>query len=119
VTNSQITRIAILALRGTPLCEFGIEERLSWAKNRKTMRKEDKAYSLLGIFKVYMPLIYDEREENAFKRLRKKINKPPKGLLQQQASVQMGKEDKECIQHLRTTDPSDDKTRIEDVKGDC
>ncbi|KAI9778246.1 MAG: hypothetical protein M1839_008270 [Geoglossum umbratile] len=113
----EITRIAVLALRGTPLCEFGVEERLSWAKNRETMRKEDKAYSLLGIFDVYMPLIYGEGEENAFKRLRKKINKPPKGLLQQQASVQMEKEDKECIQHLRLTDPRDDKKRIEETKG--
>ncbi|KAI9777861.1 MAG: hypothetical protein M1839_008538 [Geoglossum umbratile] len=113
----EITRIAILALRGTPLCEFGVEVRLSWAKNRETMRNEDKAYSLLGIFDIYMPLIYSEGEENAFKRLRKKINKPPKGLLEQQASVQTEKEDKECIQHLRLTDPRDDKKRIEETKG--
>src|SRR5436305_7183282 len=39
------------------------------------------------------------------------------GLLQQQLSVQMEKEDKECIQHLRLTDPRDDKMRIEETKG--
>ncbi|OAL33004.1 hypothetical protein AYO22_00089 [Fonsecaea multimorphosa] len=33
------------------------------------------AYSLLGIFDVYMPLIYGEGRENAFTRLRKKIDK--------------------------------------------
>ena len=38
-------------------------------------------------------------------------------LLQQQVSVQMEKEDKECIQHLRLTDPRDDKKRIEETKG--
>jgi hypothetical protein len=38
-------------------------------------------------------------------------------LLQQQVSVQMEKEDKECIQHLRLTDPRDDKMRIEETKG--
>ena len=38
-------------------------------------------------------------------------------LLQQQVSVQMEKEDMECIQHLRLTDPRDDKKRIEETKG--
>src|SRR5947209_7172993 len=54
----EITGIAIPALRGTPLSQFGIDERLSWAENRQTTRKEDKAYSLLGIFDVFMSLIY-------------------------------------------------------------
>jgi hypothetical protein len=87
----EITGIAIPALRGTPLSQFRVDERLSWAENRQTTRKEDKAYSLLGIFDVFMSLIYGEGEENAFKRLR--------------TSVQMVKEDQECIQHLRPTDP--------------
>ncbi|KAF2181607.1 kinesin light chain 1 [Zopfia rhizophila CBS 207.26] len=85
----EITGIAILALRGTPLYEFDVEERLSWVKDRRTTRKEDKAYSLLGIFDIYMPLIYGEGEENAFKRLRKKIDKSAKDLLQQQVSTQI------------------------------
>jgi ankyrin repeat protein len=70
---SEITGIATLALQGNPLHEFGIEERLSWAKGRQTTRKEDKAYSLLGVFGVYMPLIYGEGDESAFRRLRKEI----------------------------------------------
>jgi hypothetical protein len=81
------------------------------------MRKEDKAYSLLGMFNVHIPLIYGEGEENAFKRLRRKIEKPSEGLLQRHASIQMEKEDQECIQHLRLTDPRDDKKRIEETKG--
>ena len=50
-----------------------------WAENRETTRKEDKAYSLLGIFDVHMPLIYGEGRENAFKRLRAEIDKASKG----------------------------------------
>ena len=38
-------------------------------------------------------------------------------LLQQQVSVQMEREDNECIQHLRLTDPRDDKMRIKETKG--
>ncbi|KAH8586004.1 hypothetical protein B0O99DRAFT_748622 [Bisporella sp. PMI_857] len=76
----EITGIAISALRGTPLSEFGVDERLSWRKNRQTTRKEDEAYSLLGIFNIYMSLRYGEGRENAFERLLSKIEKPPKGL---------------------------------------
>jgi hypothetical protein len=75
----KITGIAIPAIRGTPLAQFGVDERLSWAKNRQTTRKEDEAYSLLGIFDVYMPLIYGEGRDNAVTRLRDEINKPSKG----------------------------------------
>ena len=75
----EITGIAVSALQGTPLSQFGVDERLSWAENRQTTRKEDKAYSLLGIFNVYMPLIYGEGRDNALHRLREEINKPSKG----------------------------------------
>src|SRR5215469_11183009 len=75
----EITRIAIPALQGASLSQFGVEERFSWAENRQTTRKEDKAYSLLGIFDVYMPLIYGEGRDNAFTRLREEIDKLSKG----------------------------------------
>jgi hypothetical protein len=75
----EITGIAIPALRGSPLSQFSIDTRLSWAENRQTTRKEDKAYSLLGIFNVYIPLIYGEGEDNAFARLQEEIDKPSKG----------------------------------------
>ncbi|KAF2850325.1 WD40 repeat-like protein [Plenodomus tracheiphilus IPT5] len=114
---SEITGIPTLALQGAPLHEFSVEERISWAKNRQTMRKEDKAYSLLGIFSIFMSLIYGEGEKNALKRLRKKLEKPSEALLQQHALVQSENEDRECIKNLRSTDPRDDKKRIEDTKG--
>ena len=36
-------------------------------------------YSLLGIFDIHMPLIYGERREKAFKRLREEIDRASKG----------------------------------------
>jgi hypothetical protein len=33
------------------------------------IREEDTAYPLLGIFDVYMPLIYEEKRERVFIRL--------------------------------------------------
>jgi len=71
----EITRIPIKALQGSPLPQFSVSERISWADNRETKRKEDKAYSLMGIFDIHMTLIYGEGREKAFRRLRNKIDK--------------------------------------------
>lgn len=46
-----------------------------WAVNRQTKREEDRAYSLLGIFNVSMPLIYGEGAEKAFERLEEELFK--------------------------------------------
>jgi heterokaryon incompatibility protein (HET) len=75
----DVTGIPVKALRGSSLSDFSVPERMSWAEKRETTRKEDKAYSLLGIFNVYMSLIYGEGRENAFKRLREEIDKSLKG----------------------------------------
>ena len=75
----DVTRIPVNVLQGVPLSEFSVTERMSWAARRETTRKEDQAYSLLGIFDVYMPLIYGEGKEHAFKRLREVINEHSKG----------------------------------------
>ena len=69
----KITGIPISALEGAPLSQFGVGERLSWAENRQTTRGEDKAYSLLGMFSIHLPLIYGEGKEHAFRRLEKEI----------------------------------------------
>jgi hypothetical protein len=69
----EITGIPVTALQGSPLSTFSITERISWAENRVTRRTEDKAYSLLGIFDIYMPIIYGEGRERAFKRLTREI----------------------------------------------
>jgi len=75
----EITQIPDEALQGVQLSNFSITERMSWAERRETARKEDQAYSLLGIFDVYMPLIYSEGKEHAFTRLREVINVDSKG----------------------------------------
>ncbi|KAN0067790.1 TPR-like protein [Elaphomyces granulatus] len=83
----EVTGIPVKALRGSPLSDFSIPERMLWAEKRETTRKEDKAYSLLGIFHVYVPLIYGEGRENAFKRLREEMDKASKGAKREDFSV--------------------------------
>ena len=56
----------------TSLGTCSVAQRMSWAANRETTRVEDRAYSLLGIFNVYLPHIYGEGE-NAFLRLQEAI----------------------------------------------
>jgi hypothetical protein len=77
----EVTGIPGKALRGHNLSDFSVHERMLWAEKRETTRKEDKAYSLLGIFDVHMPLIYGEGRDKAFKRLREEIDKDSKGRL--------------------------------------
>ncbi|KAK1759798.1 heterokaryon incompatibility protein-domain-containing protein [Echria macrotheca] len=55
------------------LAQMSISSRMSWAADRKTTRAEDKAYCLLGIFNVNMPLIYGEGSSKAFQRLQQEI----------------------------------------------
>ncbi|KAI0645188.1 heterokaryon incompatibility protein-domain-containing protein [Trametes meyenii] len=55
--------------------EMSIAKRMSWAADRETTREEDRAYSLMGLFDVHMPVIYGEGGEKAFRRLQSKIIK--------------------------------------------
>lgn len=59
--------------QGSPLSDFSVDVRILWAKGRATKRKEDAAYSLLGIFDISMPQLYGEGQEKAMARLRKEI----------------------------------------------
>jgi Tetratricopeptide repeat len=69
-----ITGIDKNVLKGAPLTTCNVAERMSWASWRQTTRTEDRAYSLLGIFHVSMPLIYSEGNR-AFIRLQEEIMK--------------------------------------------
>jgi len=51
-----------------------VAERMKWASHRRATRKEDIAYSLLGILDVNMPLLYGEGER-AFSRLQSEVVK--------------------------------------------
>jgi hypothetical protein len=77
----EITGLAVRVLqKSDDLSEFSVAERMSWAEKRQTKREEDKAYSLLGIFDIHMPLIYGEGMKNAFRRLREEIDHSDKSL---------------------------------------
>ncbi|KAL7906513.1 HET domain-containing protein [Trichoderma velutinum] len=71
---NEITQIPLDVLRGRRLSEISIDKRISWSEGRSTTYPEDMAYSLLGIFGVYIPLIYGEGQDNAFTRLRRAIS---------------------------------------------
>lgn len=70
---SQATGIPQVYLVGKrQIRNASVARRMSWAANRKTTRVEDRAYSLLGLFDVNMPLLYGE-ENKAFLRLQLEI----------------------------------------------
>lgn len=71
---NEITTIPLAALQNTPLSQFSIDEKIRWARNRQTAKIEDRAYCLLGIFEIFMPPLYGERD-NAIKRLEEEISK--------------------------------------------
>jgi hypothetical protein len=96
----KITGVPIQAIQGDHLSQFSVDMRFAWIAERETTKLEDKAYSLLGIFGVYIAPLYGEGMASAFSRLREEISKSEK-----------------CTQHVRITDPADDKKRIEETKG--
>jgi hypothetical protein len=73
----EITKIPIRVLRGQSLTDSSVEERMSWAARRTTTLKEDKVYCLLGIFQIFLPLIYGEAY--ATLRLREEIQRRQEG----------------------------------------
>jgi hypothetical protein len=75
----DVTKIPIGVLRGQSLSDFGVEERMKWVAERTTTEKEDKVYCLLGLFGVFLPLIYGEGEEHARIRLSEEIQKRQNG----------------------------------------
>ena len=61
------------ALRGNPLSDFSIAERMSWAVKRETTYEEDQAYCLFGIFDIHLGQIYGEGLTHAFRRFWKEL----------------------------------------------
>ena len=68
---AQRTGIEKYILLGGDIAKCSVAQRMSWASERETTRKEDLAYCLLGIFGVNMPLLYGEGSK-AFLRLQVK-----------------------------------------------
>jgi hypothetical protein len=71
----EITGIPVEALQGYDLTKFSVDERVSWVAKRETKHEEDLAYSLFGFFGIFLPLLYGEGRENAFRRLREEVNR--------------------------------------------
>lgn len=70
---SQYTGIPIEVLIGQSRpSSCSVAQRMSWASRRQTERIEDRAYSLLGIFDVSLPMLYGEGEKS-FARLQEEI----------------------------------------------
>ncbi|KAF4481048.1 Vegetative incompatibility protein HET-E-1 [Colletotrichum fructicola Nara gc5] len=69
---SRVTGISPQAIDHYKPGDYSIAERMSWASKRETTREEDKAYCLLGIFDVNMPMLYGEGAK-AFRRLQEVI----------------------------------------------
>ncbi|KIM52916.1 hypothetical protein SCLCIDRAFT_478751 [Scleroderma citrinum Foug A] len=61
--------ILTYGLRGNRPC---VAQIMSWATHRKTTRVEDRAYSLMGLLDVNMPMLYGEGKK-AFHRLQLEI----------------------------------------------
>jgi len=77
ITNTsaieKITGIRARFLRDSKdLSTASVAQRMAWAAGRKTTRREDIAYCLLGIFGINMPLLYGEGDK-AFVRLQEEI----------------------------------------------
>ncbi|KAK1751996.1 heterokaryon incompatibility protein-domain-containing protein [Echria macrotheca] len=119
----QATKIPPKALRGYPLSEFSISDRMIWIQNRVTTREEDKAYSLFGIFDVQLPLLYGEGERKAFRRLRDEIARvdedASRALSTRPWSSRMGKEGEilRCLNKSPYRDRKD--LNPERVPGTC
>ena len=65
---------ASILLHDKKLADISISTRMSWADDRQTRRVEDRAYSLMGLFGVHMPVIYGEGLAS-FYRLQEEIMK--------------------------------------------
>ena len=68
----RITGISTWVLLSGDYSDISVGRRMSWAANRHTSRIEDRAYCLMGLFDVNMPMLYGEGEK-AFTRLQEEI----------------------------------------------
>jgi hypothetical protein len=84
---TTITGIAVEALRGQQLSTFSVEERLLWAEKRQTTEEEDKAYCLLGIFEISLPVINGEGQLRAMRRLEREIRESASPFTQARGNI--------------------------------
>ncbi|KIO06376.1 hypothetical protein M404DRAFT_999034 [Pisolithus tinctorius Marx 270] len=69
----EITRVPSSVLRdGLSSYRPSVAQVMSWAADRRTTRLEDRAYSLMGLLDVNMPMLYGEGKK-AFQRLQLEV----------------------------------------------
>ncbi|KAI6040139.1 hypothetical protein EDC04DRAFT_1549837 [Pisolithus marmoratus] len=69
----EITRVPANVLKnGLPSNRSSVAQIISWAADRRTTRVEDRAYSLMGLLDVNMPMLYGEGKK-AFQRLQLEV----------------------------------------------
>ncbi|KAK6708355.1 hypothetical protein SNK04_009318 [Fusarium graminearum] len=71
---TEITKIPKTVLLMNHPGEMSIAQCMSWAADRKTSRVEDRAYSLMGLLGISIPMLYGEGDR-AFERLQLEIIK--------------------------------------------
>lgn len=69
-TSIQVRRHVHLGRKRSEIFQVG--QCMAWAATRSTTRIEDRAYSLLGLFDVNLPMMYGEGERS-FQRLQEEI----------------------------------------------
>lgn len=69
----EITRVPVSVLKsGLSSQRLSVAQIVSWAADRRTTRIEDRAYSLMGLLDVNMPMLYGEGKK-AFQRLQLEV----------------------------------------------
>ncbi len=71
-TVSRVTGISESVLDEVSCARYSVAQMMSWAAGRRTTRSEDRAYCLMGLFDINMPLLYGEGRK-AFTRLQHEI----------------------------------------------
>ncbi|RDX56963.1 HET-domain-containing protein [Lentinus brumalis] len=72
---SDITGVDVEVITGArPVNALSVAGRMSWASRRATTKREDEAYSLMGLFGVHISVVYGEGSM-AFLRLQEEILK--------------------------------------------
>ncbi|KAF1996314.1 hypothetical protein P154DRAFT_386480, partial [Amniculicola lignicola CBS 123094] len=71
---SAVTGVPQIVLETRDLSICSVAQKMSWAAGRSTTRVEDRAYSLMGLFDIHLPMLYGEGKKS-FDRLQEEIMK--------------------------------------------
>jgi hypothetical protein len=72
-TAAGTSQTLVTSFHGISTASISAVEKFSWLAPRKTLRLEDKAYRLMGLFDINMPLLYGEGSTKAFRRFQLEV----------------------------------------------